>query len=105
MDGEKVYKAGEDYVNIKKLEITSYTANGSKVDVTFTNPAKEKYTIIISDYEDGKLNNTDIITQEFDVGVNTVTSTKNINLGKDDKIMLWHDLTSLKPGCNAEIVK
>lgn len=105
LGGDKVYKAGEDYINIKKPEIRSYTANGNKVDVTFTNPSKEKYTIIISDYEGGKLNNIDIITQEFDVGVNTVTSTKNIILGKDDKIMLWHDLTNLIPVCNAEIVK
>lgn len=103
--GEKVYKYGEDYFNLYKPVIKAYAVTGSRVNVTFANPEKEKFTIIISDYENDALNNVDIITQEFDAGVNTVTSTKSITLGKDDKIMIWKDLNLPASLCEAYIVK
>ena len=45
------------------------------------------------------------VTAENDNTVVNVPSEIGIALGKDDKIMLWQDMTNLVPLCEAYIVK
>ena len=105
INGKKVFVSEGTYFNIDDFEITTAAQNGAKADATLKIAEAGTYSLIIADYEGGRLNNLERITQEFDGGIITVTSTKDITLGKDDKIMIWKDLTNLAPLCEAYIVE
>ena len=105
LGGKKVYTSDGTYYNINDFEIVTATQNGTKASVTLEIPEAGTYSLIIADYEGERLNEMEIITQKFDAGVVTVTSTKDITLSRDDKIMLWADMTHLVPKCKAYIVK
>ena len=67
-------------------------------------PQSGTYRIIFADYESGKLNDIDIVTitvTEDKVGEITQESEKEIVLGSGDKIMLWADMTTIIPKCEA----
>ncbi len=101
--GEKVYYA-DTYFNIKAFEIISAT-NGR---VIVTLPEAGSYTVILIDYEGGRMNSVDFVevNNESDEPVwKAATSEKGINLGIGDKIMLLQNMTNLVPLCDKYIVK
>lgn len=58
-----------------------------------------KYTLILADYEDGRLNKIKLIKREFTLGENEITVPEDITLGINDKIMLWEDSANMRPVC------
>lgn len=70
--------------------------------------AKEagEYTVIFADYENGRLNNIDCVPITLSLGENTVSQTDtSITLSKDDKVMIWNNMTELVPACTALIIE
>lgn len=92
-------------VAVNDFEIAAYAQNEAKTDVTLLIPEAGTYSLFIADYEGNKLKCVEIITQSFDEGVVTVTSTKDFTLSTDDKIILWTNITELVPLCDAYTVK
>ena len=80
--------------------VSGYNAQTQKATV-FTTEAG-KYTLVFADYENGILENVDIVEYEFKEGFNFVEQeNKAFSLGTDDKVMLWYDMTSIIPVCKA----
>ena len=92
---------------VKEFEILSNGTSGTKATATVAIPTAGTYTLVFADYEEATLNNMDFVTvtAESDNTVVTVPSEVDITLGKDDKIMLWQNITNLVPLCEAYIVK
>lgn len=108
LGGNKVYLSSGIYHNeVKEFGILLNGANGTKATATVAIPTAGTYTLIFADYEETRLNNVDLVTvtAESDKTVIIVPSEIDITLGKDDKIMLWQDMTNLVPLCEAYIVK
>ena len=108
LGGDKVYLNNGIYYNeVKVFEILSNGTNGTKATATVAIPTAGTYTLIFADYEETRLNNMDLVavTAESDNTVVNVPSEIGIAPGKDDKIMLWQDMTNLVPLCEAYIVK
>ena len=108
LGGDKVYLSSGIYHNeVKEFGILSNGTNGTKATATVAIPTAGTYTLIFADYEETRLNNVDLVTvtAESDKTVIIVPSEIDITLGKDDKIMLWQDMTNLIPLCEAYIVK
>ncbi len=65
------------------------------------------YSLIFAKYGEGnRINKIDIVEFTFVQGENTVPQKlTNFTLGTGDKVMLWKDMTSLVPLCEAYIVK
>ncbi len=101
--GKKVLLANGVYYNeIKEFEILSNGTEGAAVAI----PRAGTYTLIFADYEETRLNKVDTVTFTVDkVGIITVPSEIDITLGTGDKIMLWQNMTTLVPLCEAYIVK
>jgi len=108
LGGEKVcFSNGIYYNEVKEFEILSNGTSGTKATATVAIPTAGTYTLVFADYEEATLNDMDFVTvtAESDNTVVTVPSEVDITLGKDDKIMLWQDMTNLVPLCEAYIVK
>ncbi|MBE6862641.1 MAG: hypothetical protein E7497_07075 [Ruminococcus sp.] len=108
LDGDKVYLSNGIYYNeVKEFEILSNGTSGTKATATVAIPTAGTYTLVFADYEEATLNNMDFVTvtAESDNTVIIVPSEIDITLGTDDKIMLWQDMTSLVPLCEAYILK
>ena len=65
-----------------------------------------EYTVIFADYENGRLNDVDCVPVTLELGENTVPQTyTSITLSKDDKVMIWNNMTELVPACTALIIE
>lgn len=65
-----------------------------------------EYTVIFADYENGRLNDIDCIPVTLSLGENTVSQTDtSISLSKDDKVMIWNNMTEIVPVCTALTIK
>ncbi len=65
-----------------------------------------EYTVIFADYENGKLNDIDCVPFTLNLGENTVPQTDiSVTLSKDDKVMIWNNMTQLVPACTALIIE
>lgn len=98
-NGEKVYCNDTDSFKILRLGTDEKSAT-----VVIKNAGD--YTIVFADYDSGRLAN----VESFEVSVGEaqavrVTSTKNLILGTDDKIMLLDGFDNLTPLCEAYEVK
>lgn len=87
----------------KDFKIASLGEDGKSATVEI--PLAGKYSLIFADYEDGTLNALDVITKDFTIGKTTVSSEEEICLGTGDKVMLWCDMTNLKPLCEALVIE
>lgn len=64
------------------------------------------YQLVIADYEGGALKNVEIITKtDAKPGITEFIRTKNFALSKDDKVMLFKNLTNLSPLGSALIIE
>lgn len=74
-----------------------------------SSPEVGTYIVIFSDYENEVLKNVEVATVTFTEQtkgtVLPASITENFNLDKDDKIMLWSDVTGLSPKCEALIIE
>ncbi len=106
LGGDKVLFADDGYYNIVEFAIKSNGTDGAKATATVAIPTVGTYTLIFADYEETRLNKVDTVTFTVDeVGTMTVPSEIDITLGIGDKIMLWKDMTTLVPLCEAYIVE
>ena len=90
-------------VTEKQFEIISVDKVNKSAVVQI--PFAGTYSMVFADYEEGKLNNLDIITKKFSGGRVTVTSEKEINLGTGDKVMLWRNPDGMEPLCEVKPVE
>lgn len=114
-NGEKKTSYSSDFVNIPltvknkpEFEILSCSTANNKTIATISIPQGGTYHIIFADYESEKINDTDVVkitVTEDKIGEITQASEKEIILESGDKIMLWQDVTTLTPLCEAYIVK
>lgn len=104
LNGAKVYKYADSYSNELKFGFAGYTSDGA----IFNIPTAGTYSLVFADYEGGRLNDIDIVpvTVTADkLGEITQASVKGVTLGKDDKIMIWLDMTNLVPSSDTYIIK
>lgn len=109
LNGEKVeadeYKGENVYRNkIDGFKILMYGACEKNANVVLGSGGT--YTVVFADYEDGKLVNAEAVkvTAENAQAVRAAI-TKNFELGKDDKVMLWKDVSGITPMCETYVVK
>ena len=91
-------------VCVVDFEIASFNSTTNSADITFKQAGT--YTVIFADYDGQKLENVE--AQEITIAETSiipVSITKGFTLDKDDKIMLWSDMTNLVPLCEAYIVE
>ena len=91
-------KCGETILD--KFEIAEYDSSEETAKILI--PKEGTYTVILADYEDKKLANiqtTVIITTSESVAY--VPITEGFKLENGDKIMIWENLDSLVPLCDA----
>ena len=90
----------------EKCVITRYSQETKTV--SFVAPDAGTYTVIFADYEDERLANieytTVTFTEETKGTVQDAFITKGFSLAAGDKIMLWSDMTSFVPLCDAYIL-
>lgn len=104
LNGTNVYKYQDEYSNELKFGFAGYTADG----VVFNIPTAGKYVLVFADYDDARLNSTDIVTFTVtadNVGEITKQSETGVTIGTGDKIMLWQGMTTLAPLCESFIVE
>ena len=100
-----------DYVELEnqpKFEILSCSTDNGKTIATMSIPQSGTYHIIFADYESEKINDIDVVTitvTEDKIGEITQACEKEIILGAGDKIMIWADMTTLIPKCEAYIIE
>ena len=82
--------------------IESYDAAEQKASVI--SAAAGTATLVFADYEGGVLSNIDIVPVTLIKGVNVIAQEKLFALGKDDKIMLWENMSTLKPICQELVI-
>ena len=71
-------------------------------ETTVFAPEAGKYVLIFADYENGSLDNVNIVEYDFRKGVNVIPQeVTRSTLANGDKVMLWLDLGSLAPACEA----
>jgi len=88
------YKTASRYAIIK----SGTSGNKATADIAFA--AAGTYTVIFADYDDEILNDVDIKKVVIDRGKTvTITSEKDITLGRGDKIMLWNSIKDIAPVC------
>lgn len=88
--------------NVRDNSIIGFASN--KVSLKIEVPGE--YIIIFADYADNKsLNTLKIVKKTFSFGKTQITVPADITLNTNDKIMLWENMTTLKPLCEAYIVK
>lgn len=89
------------YTNVPIVEfgITGVTDENGKPTATAAIPTAGEYTVVFADYENGRLNSIDMVTQAFSVGMITVSPESDITFGYGDKIMLYDNMISLVPLC------
>ena len=90
---------------IDSFSVDSFEKSGNKIKVHLSIPQAGTYSLIIADYDSGKLNNVDIVTDTFECGMAAVESSKDITLSHGDKIMLWNNTKNSAPLCRAFEVK
>jgi len=92
-------------IRVADTSILSYDINTKSATVVVEEAGK--YSLIFVDYGEGnRLQNVDIVEFDFKAGVNTVPQDiTTFTLGKDDKIMLWQNMTILTPLCETFIIK
>lgn len=91
-------------ITLIDFKICSYDNITNGAEIAFKQAGT--YTVIFADYDGEKLENVE--TQEITItetGIVPVSITKGFTLDKDDKIMLWSDMTNLAPKCEAYIVE
>ncbi len=78
-----------------------------KQSATVTVKEAGTYSLIFAKYGEGnRLDEVDVVEFKFEKGENTVPQEiKDFTLDTNDKIMLWKDMTTLVPLCEAYIVK
>lgn len=78
---------------------------GGKTDAYVNIPTVGTYTVVFADYENGRLNNIDVVEVTFDTaGENIVTSNKAITVGKGDKLMIWDGTATMRLMCDAYVL-
>ncbi len=82
--------------------IESYDAAEQKASVI--SAAAGTATLVFADYEGGVLSNIDLVPVTLIKGVNVIAQEKLFALGKDDKIMLWENMSTLKPICKELVI-
>ena len=104
LGGDKVYKYNDTYSNELTFGFADYTTDGAKLNI----PEAGTYTLVFADYEYGSLKDLDIVpvtVTEEAIGEIIKAGEKGITIGTDDKIMLWQDMITAKPLCEAYFVK
>jgi len=104
LNSAKVYKYTDGYSNELKFGFADYTADGA----VFNIPTAGTYSLVFADYEGGRLENIDIVPVNVTadkLGEITLASVKGVTLATSDKIMLWSDMTSFVPLCDAYVLK
>ena len=98
-DGNYICDYCEEYT-LTDFTILNYNAQAN--EATVFAPKSGKYVLVFADYEGSKLNSVDVAEYDFAVGVNIVSQeNKTFMLANGDKVMLWHNIQSLVPVCEA----
>ena len=109
LGGTKVLFANDSYYNgVMEFAVTENGVSGNKATATVVIPTAGTYTLIFADYDGERLNASDAVTVTVTadkVGIITVETENDITLSKDDRIMLWNDMTNFVPLCETYVVK
>lgn len=93
-----------DTPEVSATSISSYDEKARTVTVSCASAGN--YTLIFADFENSRLNNMVAEPTEFKAGENIIPLPKTAPyLSSGDKIMLWEDLISLYPLCEAYPIK
>lgn len=102
-DGNYICDYCEEYT-VTDFVIANYNADTKAATVFVPKPGR--YTLIFADYGSSNLEQVDIVTHDFNEGVNTVSQeNKTFMLTNDDKVMLWYDEVHCVPICSALTLK
>ena len=86
-----------------KFSISDYDEKSGTVNVSCAKAGE--YTLVFADYEKDALNGMTTEVQSLKAGVNILPLPKELTLSFGDKIFLWENMETIKPICEAYMIK
>lgn len=105
--GKKVYQYGVMYSNDEPniFRIWDVSTSGNSTTVTVSIPTAGDYTIVLADYEGGRMNGVKTVPVTTTQANEIVTKPAEISLGTGDKVMLLDNFSNFTPMCGCYDVK
>lgn len=92
--------------NAKIMEILSVSESDGKTTAVVFAPVEGEYKLVFADYENGKLNLSDVADFEVSkIGIVNVISKADVSLGVGDKVMILNNFDDVTPACKAYEIK